>query len=390
MSKCEMKRISKSTLVVIMLLFSMFSVSKAEPFRISLITCSRGGDLSSAFGHSAIRVVDSVNNRDIVFNYGTFDLYDDYFMLRFLHGDLDYFLSISHFESFCRSYKEDGRGITEQELILSEPQKFRLYEALLENARPKNRVYRYDFLVDNCATRIRDLFIPGDEFSFESKMTDLTWRSELRRCIADNRWLTLGIDLLLGDKVDEKISTYQQMFLPDRLAEHFDNIKNISLHTTVLDEPTEIISAQETSKVGNWVNRIFQPFVIFLLLYLSIIVIGLRCRWGKRYIDVFSFVFYILLGVGSLILVYLWFFTNHVWTVNNWNLIWMNPLYLIIPFIREGKLKRRLIYLTALASAGMVVFSWLIPQSFNSTVIIIVLIQVSLAAVKLGKVNLSK
>ena len=93
---------------------------------------------------------------------------------------------------------------------------------------------------------------------------------------------------------------------------------------------------------------------------------------------------------GSLILVYLWFFTNHVWTVNNWNLIWMNPLYLIIPFMREGKWKKRLIYLTSIASAAMVVFSWLIPQSFNSTVIIIVLIQISLAAVKLGKVNLSK
>ena len=233
-----MKRISKSTLAVIMLLFSVFSMANAESFRMSLITCSRGGDISSAFGHSAIRVVDSVNNRDIVFNYGTFDFYDDNFLLRFLHGDLDYFLSISHFESFCRSYEEDGRGITEQELILSESQKIRLYEALLENARPKNRVYRYDFLVDNCATRIRDLFIPGDEFSFDSKMTDITWRSELRRCIADNKWLTFGIDLLLGDKVDEKISTYQQMFLPDRLAEHFDNIKNISLHTTVLDEPT--------------------------------------------------------------------------------------------------------------------------------------------------------
>lgn len=217
-----MKRISKSTLAVIMLLFSVFSMANAESFRMSLITCSRGGDISSAFGHSAIRVVDSVNNRDIVFNYGTFDFYDDNFLLRFLHGDLDYFLSISHFESFCRSYEEDGRGITEQELILSESQKIRLCEALLENARPKNRVYRYDFLVDNCATRIRDLFIPGDEFSFDSKMTDITWRSELRRCIADNKWLTFGIDLLLGDKVDEKISTYQQMFLPDRLAEHFD------------------------------------------------------------------------------------------------------------------------------------------------------------------------
>jgi hypothetical protein len=37
---------------------------------ISLITADPGEELYSLFGHSAIRVKDTVNNQDLVFNYG--------------------------------------------------------------------------------------------------------------------------------------------------------------------------------------------------------------------------------------------------------------------------------------------------------------------------------
>lgn len=72
----------------------------ASHLRISLLTCSKGGDISSAFGHSALRVTDSVSGRDMVFNYGTFDFYDPGFLLKFLHGDLYYFLSVSKVQLF--------------------------------------------------------------------------------------------------------------------------------------------------------------------------------------------------------------------------------------------------------------------------------------------------
>lgn len=41
--------------------------------RFSLITCDAGEDLYTIWGHTAIRVVDSLNHTDIVYNYGSFD-----------------------------------------------------------------------------------------------------------------------------------------------------------------------------------------------------------------------------------------------------------------------------------------------------------------------------
>ena len=60
------------------LVFSISSTAQTDScgIRISLLTCTPGTELYSTFGHSALRVVDSINNTDLVFNYGTFDYYD--------------------------------------------------------------------------------------------------------------------------------------------------------------------------------------------------------------------------------------------------------------------------------------------------------------------------
>lgn len=88
----------KFALIVLLVLFAPFAhlfgaegvASQDEGLRISLLTCSEGNeDVAAAFGHSAIRVVDPANKRDIVFNYGTYNFYEPGFLLKFLRGDLN-------------------------------------------------------------------------------------------------------------------------------------------------------------------------------------------------------------------------------------------------------------------------------------------------------------
>ena len=55
--------------------------------QFSIITCDAGEDIYTIWGHTAIRVVDSVNNSDIVFNYGTFNFNEPNFIAKFLKGD---------------------------------------------------------------------------------------------------------------------------------------------------------------------------------------------------------------------------------------------------------------------------------------------------------------
>ena len=103
-------------------------------FRISLLTCTPGSELYSTFGHSALRVLDSVASTDIIYNYGTFDFDDPNFYSKFTRGKLLYFVSLERFDSFVQQYQYEQRGITEQVFDLSCEEKQRLVHALQENA----------------------------------------------------------------------------------------------------------------------------------------------------------------------------------------------------------------------------------------------------------------
>ena len=67
------------------ILIASASTVKANTYRISILTCAQGEDLYATFGHSAIRVTDSVHHSDIVYNYGTFNFNDPDFYLKFVN-----------------------------------------------------------------------------------------------------------------------------------------------------------------------------------------------------------------------------------------------------------------------------------------------------------------
>ena len=117
----------KRILLIFLLAILSLGAGARDSLSISLLTCSQGRDISSAFGHSALRVKDLRNGRDMVFNYGTFSFQEPHFMLNFLRGDLNYFLSVTSFQQFKRSYDATGRGISEQTLSLTPLQAAELY-----------------------------------------------------------------------------------------------------------------------------------------------------------------------------------------------------------------------------------------------------------------------
>ena len=216
----------KRILLIFLLAIMNLGAGARDSLSISLLTCSQGRDISSAFGHSALRVKDLRNGRDMVFNYGTFSFQEPHFMLNFLRGDLNYFLSVTSFQQFKRSYDATGRGISEQKLSLTPLQTAELYSFLIDNYKPSNRYYLYDFLQDNCATRIRDIFDRSKNFSIKDTLTGMTYRDELTRLVGDRRWMMFGIDLILGARVDREITVRETAFLPDRLSEVLMNYCN--------------------------------------------------------------------------------------------------------------------------------------------------------------------
>lgn len=371
-------------ILTIFLLFSSFSLSFAEEashLRLSLLTCSPGNSVASAFGHSALRVCDSLRNVDLIFNYGTYSFDEPNFLLKFLMGDMHYCLSVSEYNSFKNYYSRQGRSIVEQVFNLTEKQKSEVYAFLMNNYRKENRYYYYEFFLNNCATKIRDIF-EGEGYASYDEKTETTYRNEVKRTLGGNRrWMMFGINLLLGDLTDKEISTRGKMFLPDMLSCYLEQYSNTELNDESLLLPaSSVYDAPKANKpVKTFFAKITSPEIIFILLFLAFLILYLKLNRRNDFVRIFRLVFYIILSVGGTILAFMWFGTHHIWTKMNWNLLWMSPLYLLPLFFRPGKVSAVIGDILAALSALTLIFSWLIPQSFDMAVYFIILLEIAVA-----------
>lgn len=327
-----------------------------DQLEISLLTCESGDALYSTFGHSALRVIDKKNKKDLVFDYGNFDFDTPFFTFRFLRGSLEYHLGVTYFSSFQKAYQRTARGVIEQSLNLSMEDKKKIYQALLTNYQRENRYYKYDFLKDNCATRIRDIINQLNVEKVDS-ITATTYRSQLKTYLTTKPWLALGIDILLGAPVDQPITTRELMFLPNSLMEQLNTYKIGG--SNLLNPPKIIVPSKNVNAPQLFV---FQPlFYAFLLLILTVLIYFK----APTFLPKIANLLFICFGLIGLLLLFLWFGTRHDATQMNYNLLWLNPLYLVIPLLKNKPLRRRFLKAFLLVNSLLFLFWGVILQVFN-------------------------
>ena len=142
---------NKITLVFLLVLivkstafYSQMSLS--ENTTVSVLTCDKGDELYSIFGHTAFRIKDDANSLDVVYNYGMFDFRTENFYLKFIKGDLQYFVAAYSFNEFFYQYNIENRSIYEQELRLSAAQKQQLFDDLNATLFSDKKYYTYKFI----------------------------------------------------------------------------------------------------------------------------------------------------------------------------------------------------------------------------------------------------
>ncbi len=258
--------------------------------QISLLTCGRGEDLYTTFGHSAFRINDPELGIDVVYNYGTFNFNPPIFYVDFARGKLLYSLSRAHFDDFLYEYELQNRWVKEQVLELSSEEKNELFQFLETNYLPENRDYKYDFLFDNCATKIPAVLkkVYGKDLVFQEDYLDdqYTFRELIHQNLVTNSWSSFGIDLALGSVIDRKATPYEHTFLPNYVMKQLD-------HTTLEQDPlvgkkSIILKAIPTTAQANF----FMTPLFWILLLL----------------------------------------TDHSSTANNFNILWAFPLNLVAAF----------------------------------------------------------
>ena len=302
--------------------------AKAE---ISILTCGPGNELYTRFGHSAFRVQDPNLDIDVVYNYGTFDFNAPNFYTNFAKGKLTYRLSRERFENFLYTYQFENRWVKEQILDLDTREKNLLFRYLENNYKPENRAYQYDFLYNNCSTKMAYVLTEvfgGKVVYGEDHMNDpKSFRELIRENLELNSWSSLGIDLALGADIDGKAKVYDHMFLPNYVLYQMAN--------TRIDGKPLVKRQRDILDLNNGNNTSFftiSPLFWFLMLLgfvVTITYIDYTNQTRSRWLDLFLFG---LTGLAGCLLTFLWFFTDHTSTVNNANVLWAFPLNLILCF----------------------------------------------------------
>ncbi len=312
--------------------------------RISLLTCGTGDQVYETFGHTAIRIVDSNISGplgDVVYNYGMFNGYDENFEMKFMRGKLLYYVATNLFPDFMAEYQEYGRSVQEQVLLIPNNKKDEINNYLRINALPENRNYKYDFFFDNCATRLRDIFpsVLGKGFVYGNTLPaneKYTFRDIINQYFYRKHWERIGVNILLGSKIDKVMSNSDIMFLPDYLR---DGLANGKLEGKKIATPPQLLlDGSPRVPAGNNVPLLLTSLLLILALA-GIITPKLRLV-GR----IANFLTLFVTGLLGFIILTMWFATDHQGCSNNFNLLWALPLNMVVAFARpKGRSRYSLI-----------------------------------------------
>ncbi len=293
---------------------------------VSLLTCYPGAEVYALCGHTAIRVRSAA--MDSVWNYGLFDFTEPNFLYRFVKGETDYRLGGYPFAWFLPEYVERGSKVVEQEINFTQPEAHRLLLELRTESLPQNCTYRYNYVRDNCATRVIERIdkAAGTKILYPGFNRYGTFRREMRAYHVNYPWYQFGIDLVLGSGLDRELSAREEMFVPIELMDKaakatFADGRPFVRSTRVLNEGTPRAVLPPTPW---YLTPLFWAAIVAVL---ALAVAVFDIRRGKCLRMAYS-LYWLLVGIAGIVVWFLAFFSTHEATSPNIHIWWVTPLML--------------------------------------------------------------
>lgn len=374
----------RTTILFFLILYSVKSQLLAQAPQLSdeaeiivMILDPTQIELYSAFGHSAFRVVDVANRIDMVFNYGIFDFDQPNFYLNFTKGKLYYKLGTGSYPAYKNYYFREDRTWREHTLNIAQTDKQAIFDFLINNAKPENANYYYNYCYDNCATRMRDVLdlVLSNRISYDYSFAQdsLSFRDLMDKYLTYQPWGDLGIDICLGSEIDQTASGFHYQYMPlylERALQTASLKTDSSSHELIKSSVTINVSSEVANSGG------FKPIHLFVVLFF---VVGLITYRGLKYSAAYRFIDVLLFGTTGLLgcfLLFLWFGTDHL-SQNNFNLIWALPLNLVALYFllkRKSTNWLRFYFLSfGIVQMLLIIFRELLPQQLHFALIPLVL-----------------
>ena len=307
---------------------------------VYLMTFGPGAKVWERFGHNAIWIHDPVHGTDEAYNYGLFDFAQENFILRFVKGQMWYWMAGFPADRYVAQYQRDNRSIWVQELELTPAAAQELQTFLQWNAEPEHRFYHYDYYRDNCSTRVRDALdrVLGGALRAQTERvpTGATYRFHTQRLTANDPPIYTGLLLALGERVDRPISAWEEMFLPLQMREHVRLVTvpgpNGVRLPLVRSERTifESTAPAPPAAPPNWLRGYLAAGVA---IGAAAWLLARKARANR--LARFGFVliaggWMLLAGVAGLVMAGLWGLTDHAAAGSNENLLQLSPLALLV------------------------------------------------------------
>jgi hypothetical protein len=333
---------------------------------VQLITMGPGPALWEKYGHNAVVVVDHDRGTNLAYNYGIFDFNQDDFVIRFLKGEMRYWMESADTVLMVGPYFQQGRDVWGQSLALSDAQARALQAFLEHNAQPDYKYYDYNYYADNCSTRSRDAIdhATGGEVrrQLSAVRTGRTYRWHTRIAMESDPVMGFGIDYSLAAYADRELSAWDESFLPAQLMRHLRGVTIEGaggIRVALVERERHLQQAIPELKISDRPPRRWPAMLgigagvggAMLLAGMS-----LRTRLGRVLAALIWSAWGLAAGIGGTYLLTLWLLTRHVAAYANENLLQTSPLaWLMVvvgPLAAFGR-ARKIMRLLALACCAM-------------------------------------
>lgn len=315
-----------------------------------LITVDVGDSIWDNFGHTALRVVDRSSNSDLVFNWGLFDTSGGniLFASNFLRGILNYQLGVSPPGWEFGRYEREQRTIWQDHINLTNEQKATLYRRLAWNLREENIVYSYQYFFDNCTTRPRDYLNEAVDGRLQEEnriLTRRTFRDEVKDHYASVAAVAVSLDILMNDRIDRRMSQWEEMFLPARLRQELlgfpSDVVSNGQRLPLLDDSRTLLEFPSPAPQPNGyhvMGVVLAAVVLLLLVSIKRVPLAsfssqpgftLRMSISYRLMGLMGVMLSLASGILGILMTVAWMESGHLDLHHNFNLLLFWPLDII-------------------------------------------------------------
>ena len=322
-------------------------------------------DFASIWGHVAIWIKDDQNNIDKIYNYGG-AAYGGNFMLRLVTGKLKFYLdSRETYVQDLKTYYRAKRDVYLYELNLDLNEKNKLYKYLENNAKEENKYYKYEFYKANCTTFSLNAIkssING-ELVYPNNDTDITYRK-----ICDDKFPVFpGVDFLIkliaGSNNDKKLKLEDIFFVPEYMTENLNKakIKKGNYEKPFFKEYKQVYDFPDVVLKHSFYSSAL--FYILILFFIELVLFTYSYISKTNYFKWYDYFWFAITSIVSLFLFYVMVFTHYIVTKWNFNLLWANPLFLFVFFLK-GKNKELIFKIITVSILFVFAGILFLPQKF--------------------------